>query len=122
MITIFDNHGGCEKSYFHAPNGKEVQISKEFSRNNGKIPDLVIKDDKKKIIYIYECKKFKNIKDGIEELNQFELFEKNYLNVYYPKFEYIRGLIINGGKNTDNPLVKFQLTDESKIVRKDEFK
>lgn len=122
MITIFDNHGGCEKSYFHAPNGNEIQISKEFSREGGKIPDLVVKDNKKKIIYIYECKKIENIKNAIEELNQFELFEKNYLSVHYPDFAYIRGLIINGGKITDNPIVKLQLTEESKIIRKDEFR
>jgi hypothetical protein len=121
MITIFDNHGGCEKSYFHAPDGNEIQISKEFSRNGGKIPDLVIKDDQKKLIYIYECKKIENIENAVEELNQFELFEKNYLKTYYPDYISIRGLIINGGKPTDNLLVKLQLTEDSKVIRKDEF-
>ena len=121
MITIFDNHGGCEKSYFHAPDNEEIQISKKFSVDGGKIPDLVIRDDKEKIIYLYECKIIKNLEDGVKELDQFELFEKNYLDTYYKNFSYKRGLIINGGEENNNSNIKFHLTKKSKIIRNDEF-
>jgi hypothetical protein len=121
METIFDNHGGCEKSYFYGINNAEIKISKQFSNDGGKIPDLVVKDNLNKIIYLYEGKTAKNIKAGLEEIEAFALFETMYLKVNYPNFKYKRGLIINGGNKIDKDEVKFQLCEDSKIIQKDEF-
>ena len=121
METIFDNHGGCEKSYFYGEGNKEIKISKKFSNDGGKIPDLVIKDNLNKIIYSYEGKTAKNIEAGLKEIEAFKLFEEMYLKINYPDFEYRRGLIINGGKKINKDEVKFQLCENSKIIQRDEF-
>ena len=69
----------------------------------------------------YECKIIKNLEDGIKELDQFQLFEKNYLDTYYKNFSYKRGLIINGGDENNNLNIKFHLTKSSKIIKNSEF-
>ena len=118
LKTIFDNHGGCEKSFFQAPGGLEIPIPKSYSYRGGKIPDLVVVDFKKKIIYSFEGKKQQNAQDGIKEIYGFGLFEKEFLNNYYPGFKLQRGLILNGGTKLIEPTyVKFQLLDSGVIIK-----
>ena len=118
LKTIFDNHGGCEKSFFQTPSGDGIPIPKSYSYRGGKIPDLVAVDFKKKIIYLYEGKKQQNAEAGIKEINGFGLFEKEFLNNYYPGFKLQRGLILNGGTKLIEPTyVKFQLLDSGVIIK-----
>ena len=85
----------------------EYQFKKSYSYRGGKIPDDVAVDFKKKIIYSYEGKKHQNAE--AKEINGFGLFEKEFLNNYYPGFKLQRGLIINGGTELIEPTyVKFQ--------------
>lgn len=125
METIFDNHGGCEKSYFIGLNKngikEEIPISKTYTNNGGKIPDLVVKDDKNKKIYMYEGKKIEAIKAGLEEIKGFDKFETDYLKPHYPDYSYDRGLIINGGTISKETEIKFQLLKNSVVIMKDEF-
>lgn len=119
--TIFDNHGGCEKSYFLDNNNNEIAIKKNFSSKGGKIPDLVMINFKEKKIYQYEAKQFNKLKDGIKEIKGFDLFEKDYLSKYYPKFEYIRGIILNGGDKIYNSNIHFHLFKSGKVYSTEEF-
>jgi hypothetical protein len=125
METIFDNHGGCEKSYFIGLNKnglkEEIPISKSYSSNGGKIPDLVVKDNKSKKIYMYEGKKIETINAGLKELEGFDKFEIDYLKPHYPNYSYCRGLIINGGKISKLPQVKFQILETSEVIMNEEF-
>ena len=113
LITIFDNHGGCEKSYFYNKSNQEIKIDKKFSADGGKIPDIVMRDDENKIIYQFEGKKFQSLDNGLEEIKHFDLFEEKFLKVHYPKYEYKRSLVINGGKKSGIKEVDFQLDSES---------
>ena len=116
--SIFDNHGGCEKSFFTLPNGTGIAIPKSYSYGGGKIPDLVTLDVSKKVIYSYEGKKVENAESGIEELTAFSHFERDFLQKYYPGFRFERGLVLNGGTNLVEPeFVKFQLLNSGEIIK-----
>ncbi len=125
MVTIFDNHGSCEKSYFigldEKGSNQEIPISKKYSRSGGKIPDLVVKDDQNKKIYMYEGKKIEEIKAGLNEIKGFDKFEETYLKPSYPEYSYVRGLIINGGLLSKAKEVRFQLLENSEISMNEEF-
>ena len=119
LVTIFDNHGGCEKSYFYNKQNKEIKIDKKFSADGGKIPDIVMRDDKNKIIYQFEGKKFDSINKGIEEIKHFDLFEKRFLREHYPEYKYKRSLIINGGEKNNFDKIDFQIDRNNYLIFKD---
>ena len=122
LKTIFDNHGGCEKSYFLTSDGENLVIPKKYSENGGKIPDLVMVDYEKKEIYSYEGKTNSYINQGLDELENFDLFESDFLGKYYPDFKFFRSLIINGGKELSHDQVSFQILDSGKIeINSQEF-
>tara|TARA_B000000609_G_C24149294_1_gene336281 strand:- start:429 stop:1367 length:939 start_codon:yes stop_codon:yes gene_type:complete len=122
LKTIFDNHGGCEKSYFLTSDGENLVIPKKYSESGGKIPDLVMVDYEKKEIYSYEGKTNSYINQGLEELENFDLFESDFLGKYYPDFKFFRSLIINGGKELSHDQVSFQILDSGKIeINSQEF-
>ena len=121
FITIFDNHGGCEKSYFYDKNNKEIKIDKYIAKKGGKIPDIVMRDDKNKIIYQFEGKRFRSLNKGLEEIRKFDLFEKNYLNKYYQDYDCERSLIINGGNKSNVNQIKFQLDKNCNLIFKDKI-
>ncbi len=108
LVTIFDNHGGCEKSYFYNKYNHEIKIDKKFSADGGKIPDLVMRDDKNKVIYQFEGKKFNAIYKGLDEIKHFDLFEKKFLSKHYPEYKYKRSLVINGGEKTNIDKIDFK--------------
>ncbi len=122
LTTIFDNHGGCEKSYFYDEINNAYSIDKKFSADGGKIPDIVMKDNRNKIIYQFEGKKYESLHKGLDEIQNFNLFEKRYLEIYYPDYKYERSLIINGGEKTDIKEVDFQLDKYHKLISSDIFK
>jgi hypothetical protein len=116
LITIFDNHGGCEKSYFYDKNYNEHSIDKRFSADGGKIPDIVMKDRENKIIYQFEGKKYEALDKGLDEIENFNLFEERFLEKYYPDYKYERSLIINGGEKTNIKEVDFQLDKDYELI------
>ena len=118
MKTLFDNHGGCEKSFFTTNTDEEIPIDKKFSKDGGKIPDLVILDNLRKIIYQFEGKKSQYLGKGLTEISGFELFENMYLKKYYPYFSYERGLIIMGGNYIQNDKIYFQLLSDNRLICK----
>lgn len=110
-ITIYENHGGCERGYFIDVNKKEFEyivIPKYTDRKKYKagnksyiinIPDLVIYDKKRNLIIDGEGKTSVNKKQGIKELKNLTFFEKNYIQKHYPKSKIVRSLILYGGKD-----------------------
>jgi len=119
LVTIFDNHGGCEKSYFYNKQNKEIKIDKKFSADGGKIPDIVMRDDKNKIIYQFEGKKFETLNKGLEEIKHFDLFEKKFLKECYPEYKYKRSLVINGGEKKNINEIDFQIDRNNNLIFKD---
>lgn len=107
--SIFENHAGCEKGYFQTSQGECIPLAKFVNRKAYKagnkreivfIPDLVLLDDKTKEIITIEGKKYKNKKQGIAELNNYDSLDKLYLKKYYPNHKIVRTVVLYGSTNT----------------------
>ncbi len=86
-----------------------------------KYPDLVMRDDKNKIIHQFEGKKFDSVDKGLEEIKHFDLFENRFLKKYYSEYKYKRSLIINGGKKKNIDKIEFQLDKNYNLIFKDKI-
>ncbi|AFJ07567.1 conserved hypothetical protein [Prevotella intermedia] len=125
--SIFENHAGCEKGYFQTSQGKCIPLAKYADRKAYKdgdksqivfIPDLVLLDDKTKEIITIEGKKYKNKKQGIAELNNYDSFDKLYLKKYYPLHKIVRTVVLYGSTNTQvlEKEVGFLLNEDGQMV------
>jgi hypothetical protein len=125
--SIYENHAGCERGYFITKLGDHISVDKKIPENairdkssrNVEIPDLVLIDlDRKEIINI-EGKTYKNVNQGIIELENFDAIEKYYINKYYPEYSIIRTVVLYGGDSelADNRVeVSFLLNSNGKII------
>lgn len=107
-VSIYENHGGCERGYFLDLSSNTVApvvIPKYTDREKYKkgnkefivyIPDLVIMDEHRKEIINLEGKTFANKKEGIVELRNFDYFEKKFIKKYYSRYKLKRGLVLAG--------------------------
>lgn len=125
--SIFDNHAGCEKSYFQTSDGKRIPLKKYSNRDAYKagdksqivsIPDLVLVDINTKQTILTEGKKYQNLKKGIKELENYDSFIESYLLEYYPDFEVVKTLALFGGKEEKiiEVEVGFLLNEKGKLV------
>lgn len=115
-FSIFDNHAGCEKSYFINSKGEYYPIKKFLDRDaykNGDknqiihIPDLIILDPKRDEIINIESKTYENRFRGIEELKNFDAIEKLYILQNYPQHLIHRTVVIYGSK--ENKINEIQI-------------
>jgi len=127
-FSIYENHAGCERGYFLTEKGDPIVVGKYFDKEKYKngdktqiiyIPDLVLVDiDRNEIINI-EGKKSKNMEQGIRELDNFDGFEKHYIQKYFPTYKkIIRTVVLYGGKKDkiERIEVSFLLNQEGKMV------
>lgn len=103
--SIFENHAGCEKSYFRKANGELIPLAKYYDREAYKagdkdqiifIPDLVLLDIKETEIITIEGKKYQNRRAGIKELANYDSFDKLYLKPNYPQYSIVRTVVLYG--------------------------
>jgi len=125
--SIFENHAGCEKSYFMPKEGEPIPLKKYSDRAKYKagdkskiihIPDLILIDfDRTEIINV-EGKKYKFKQKGIEELNNYDYIEENYIKKHYPKFDIIRTVVLYGSNNEEiiEIQVGFLLNEKGKLI------
>jgi hypothetical protein len=108
--SIFENHAGCEKSYFISKTGEPIVLSKYSDREKYKagdkskivhIPDLILIDFERTEIINIEGKKYKFKHKGIEELNNYDFIENNYILKHYPKFKISRTVVLYGSDNNE---------------------
>lgn len=114
MKCVYENHAGCERGYFWTKDGSPIALPKDM---NGKIPDVVLYCEEDNIIILVEGKKMSTINDGLKELNNFDSFEHNFLNCYYPRTNVLKYLSIYGGNQSHVPhqQVLFYLNDVGKV-------
>lgn len=125
--SVFENHAGCEKGYFITGEGEHLALEKYNDRAKYKagdkgqiiyIPDLVMLDlDEKEAVNI-EGKKYSKRKQGIEELDNYDSFERKYLAKFYPEFEILRTVVLYGSKNENimEDQVGFLLNEDGKMI------
>ena len=125
MQTIFENHGGCEKSFIRLDlidkNNKYIEFPKKYSQGSRKIPDLIMLDEKSKEIYLYEAKTANNKQKGLDEIKLYKDLENDILSKFFPNFVFKRRLIIQGGSRDFDNLVTMQIDAMDFVHKKDEF-
>ncbi|MBR5161399.1 MAG: hypothetical protein IKW80_07195 [Thermoguttaceae bacterium] len=131
--SIFENHAGCEKSYFQTSDGQYIALEKYTDRQKYKsgdktaiiaIPDLVLIDINDKEFITVEGKVYKNRAEGIRELSNYDSFEKLYLKKYYKKeflkcgYQFVRTVVLYGSKEEQiiEVEVGFLLNEKGKLV------
>lgn len=104
--SIFENHAGCEKSYFLTPGGECLALKKYRDRTAYKagdknaiihIPDLILLDRDRCEIIDIEGKKFAFRQNGIDELANYDCIETEYIAEHYPEYEIKRTVVVYGG-------------------------
>jgi hypothetical protein len=108
--SIFENHAGSEKGYFITKEGEPIPLAKYKDREKYKegdkdqinhIPDLILLDFGRNEIINIEGKKYASRKNGIEELNNYDFIEQNYIQVHYPDFQIVRTVILYGSNQEE---------------------
>lgn len=125
--SIFENHAGCEKGYFVTKDFKHIALEKYSDRDAYKagnkdkivyIPDLVLLDVAETEVITIEGKKYENKLRGIRELNNYDSFDRMYLNKYYPEYSIVRTVVLYGSncEKIAEIEVGFLLNEKGKLV------
>lgn len=105
--SIFENHAGSEKGYFIKNKGETVPLAKYKDKEKYKagdkeeiihIPDLILIDRARREIINIEGKKYKFRQNGINELNNYDHIEENYISTSYPEYKIIRTVVLFGSQ------------------------
>lgn len=116
---IYENHAGCERGYFKTLDNKLITLPKKDTHGeNLYIPDLVLHDPKAKTIILIEGKKLSTLQNGVEEIEDYDSIENEYIKPNYPDCSICRYLCIFGGLEDTLPhdKVLFYLRDDGKII------
>ena len=125
--SIFENHAGCEKGYFVTKDGQHLALEKYADREAYKagdknqiifIPDLVLLDIAETEVITIEGKKYEFKQNGIDELNNYDIFDERYLKPYYPEYKIIRTVVLYGSNNEQIAEIEvgFLLNEKGKLV------
>lgn len=125
--SIFENHAGCEKGYFVTKSGEHLALEKYADKDKYKsgdkdqivfIPDLVLLDIAETEVITIEGKKYEYRQNGIEELNNYDIFDERYLKPYYPEYKIVRTVVLYGSNNEKIGEIEvgFLLNAQGKIV------
>lgn len=118
MRAIYQNHAGCERGYFITKDHKYITLPKKDENNiNLYIPDLVLHSPAYSEILVIEGKKLATIEDGLEEIEDYDSIENEYIREAYPECKIYRYLSIYGGNLTviPNKKVLFYLSENGSV-------
>ena len=123
LKEIYQNHAGCERGYFKTADGRLIALPKYCCQDNHNllIPDLIMRDDTNRIIYLIEGKKLSTIRAGLVEIEDYDDIENLYITPNFPGYEVRRYLTIFGGNSANLPdeEVLFYLKDNGQIIMND---
>ena len=114
--SIFENHAGCEKSYFVPKEGEPIPLAKYKDRTKYKagdknqiihIPDLILLDFARCEVINIEGKKYQSRDKGIAELANYDYIEKHYIQKYYNPRKIIRTVVLYG--STETQLIEIEI-------------
>lgn len=115
---IYENHAGCERSYFKTSTGSLIALpKKDNSGKNLLLPDIVLCDDVVQEIYNVEGKKLTTLKQGLKEIETYDAIENEYIKVKYSGYNIQRWLSIFGGnyRGLPNTKVMIYLNDNGEV-------
>lgn len=116
--SIFENHAGCEKSYFRKSSGGVVPLEKYSNRDLYKsgdktaiahIPDLILLDMTRLQVLNIEGKTYANRAKGIEELANYDFIEQNYIAPEYPDYKIIRTVVLYDSDTDNNQALQIEI-------------
>lgn len=108
---IYENHAGCERSYFREADGRLTTLHKKDSggEDNLLLPDVVLKNDKTKEIYLIEGKMSDKLANGLSDIQGYNAIENEHIKLSYPGFAITRWVTLFGGTGTIIPHEKVLL-------------
>jgi len=115
---IYENHAGCERGYFKRSNGELAALPKRDSANEIlRIPDLIICDHNQNEVLMIEGKKFNRLQNGLDELNDYDSIENEWILQEYPAYNVRRFVVLYGGTNniTTEPKLAFILSQNGDL-------
>ncbi len=115
---IYENHAGCERSYFKTGTGSLITLpKKDENGNNLLLPDVVLCDDIVREIYNVEGKKLITLSNGLKEIETYDAIENEYIKVKYPGYSIQRWVSIFGGnlRKTPHEKVLIYLSDSGEV-------
>lgn len=128
--AIFENHAGCERSYFQKKGGfgTEYKVLEKYedreaykAGNRSKrlhLPDLIFFDNQRNEVINIEGKKFEKRKDGIKQLENYDTIERDYIQSNYSGCNIIRTVVVYGSHHTRilEPQIGFLLNKNGELV------
>lgn len=120
LKEVYQNHAGCERGYFKSASGELIPLPKYCGadQHNLLIPDVIMRDDVNRVVYLMEGKKLSTITNGLEEIEDYDDIENLYINRYFPGYTVKRYLTIFGGTRNTLPHKKvlLYLNDNGKLI------
>lgn len=119
MYCVYENHAGCERGYFRTRAGRLVTLPKK-DRNgvNLYLPDVVLYDKETNFILLVEGKMLSTLQQGIEEIENYDSIEQEYIYPEYGAVTIMRCVSIFGGncRAVPHEKVLFYLADDGRII------
>lgn len=116
---IYQNHAGCERGYFKTKSDQLITLPKK-DRNgiNLYIPDLVLHDPLSKCVVLVEGKKLSTLQAGIDEIEDYDSIEIEFIKPHYKDCQIYRCVTIFGGNLTSlpHPKVVLYLSKTGKVI------
>ena len=108
---IYQNHAGCERGYFKSSTGKLITLPKHCGTDNHNllIPDVIMRDDVNRVVYLMEGKKLSTLANGLAEIENYDDIETLYIKPHFPGYIVKRYLTIFGGSKNALPHEKVLL-------------
>jgi len=102
---IYENHAGCERSYFREANGSFTTLHKKDmgGEDNLLLPDVVLRNDKTKEIYLIEGKMYNKLADGLSDIMGYDAIENEHIKRSYPGYTISRWITLFGGNGITIP-------------------
>lgn len=119
MECVYENHAGCERGYFHPKEGVPFALpKKDRNGRNLYLPDVVLYDRGTNYILLVEGKKLSALRQGIQEIEQYDSIEQEYIRPAYSGADIMRCVSIFGGNRTSIPHEKvlFYLASDGRII------
>lgn len=116
---IYQNHAGCERGYFKTKSNQLITLPKK-DRNgiNLYIPDLVLHDPKSNYVILVEGKKLSTLQAGIDEIEDYDSIEIEFIKPHYRDCKIYRCVSIFGGNlmSLPHPKVVLYLSETGRVI------
>lgn len=116
---IYQNHAGCERGYFKTKSDQLITLPKKD--RNGiilYIPDLILHDPVSKYVILVEGKKLSTLQTGLDEIEDYDSIEIEFIKPYYKDCRIYRCVSIFGGDRTSlpHPKVILYLSETGRVI------